>query len=128
VNVKFNNAVDRFIHRARDGAQQRTRAVAVALLSRVIDRSPVDTGRFRASWNIVSGEDADLSVAKEGKNDGSGVMAKSVALQLTNAYVVSNNLPYGPALEAGYSKQAPQGVVRLSIIDVKTKLEVSGTP
>jgi hypothetical protein len=126
----FNRAVERWINRTRGGVQQRVKAAAIGLHSRVIDRSPVDTGRFRASWNIVSGEDADLSVAKEGQNTGGGAAAKARASALTasNSYVISNNLPYAESLENGHSKQAPQGVVRLSIIDVQTNIEAFGAP
>jgi len=123
----YTGAVTRWINRTRGGIQQKTKALAVGVLARVIDRSPVDTGIFRASWNIVSGEDADLSTAKKA-DGGAGAIAKGNALTAGNAYVISNNLPYAEALENGTSKQAPQGVVRLSLIDVATNIEAFGKP
>ena len=82
--------------------------IAGQLFGRIVYRSPVDTGIFRLSWKI------------EGVQGG---------------YRIYNPLPYGPTLEYGgytrvgnktvasgegiYSRQAPHGMVRVSIEEVK---------
>jgi hypothetical protein len=58
--------------------------------------SPVDTGRFRSSWQI---EQQEFSGS------------------------VSNNLPYAERLANGWSKQAPAGWIDATAKDVQTYID-----
>lgn len=72
--------------------------------------SPVDTGRFRASWQV-----GQNSATGEGATPGS--YGSIPAIQKTNyqeekagnIYSIFNNLPYAERLANGYSKQANPG-------------------
>lgn len=94
---------------------------ALEALTRVILRSPVDTGRFRGNWNVAL-ENADLSTSKSVDKSGQETISRGTAfinaVEIkggTTTIVISNNLPYAKPLEEGHSKQAPHGMVALTI-------------
>lgn len=101
-------------------AEDILRKVAMDMFTRVVMRSPVDTGRFRGHWVATIGTP---SSALTGRIDPSG--AKSVALAASVAMKVKigqsiflcNNLPYALPLEYGHSKQAPAGMVRVAVAE-----------
>lgn len=69
-----------------------------AVYKDIQNRSPVakkNGGRFKRSWTIRG----------SGKN-----------------YKISNPQPYGPALENGRSKQAPNGVIGPAINNIRVKI------
>jgi len=68
--------------------------------------SPVDTGRFRASWQV--GENAAPGgIAPEGSYPSSPSLSRIGYSQerVGNVYSVHNNLPYAERLADGWSKQ-----------------------
>jgi hypothetical protein len=83
--------------------------------ARLKQQSPVDTGRFRVSWQIGQNA-ADGTPASEGSY-GAGITPprgsnyQSGQEKLGNYYSVHNNLPYAEPLAQGSSKQAPAGWV-----------------
>lgn len=82
-------------------------------------KSPVDTGRFRANWNVSYGA-PDLTTT-ESNNQARAVQQAQRALTLPVGGVVtmSNGLPYARRLEYGYSRQAPYGMVRYSVLEYR---------
>lgn len=96
------------------------RKVALDLFSRVISKSPVDTGRFRGNWQVaiasIPAGTLDLT-----DKDGSATIAKADAevlkLKAGDIIYLVNNLPYSRRLEYGWSKQAPAGMVRLTVTE-----------
>lgn len=90
------------------------RKVALDLYGRITKKTPVDTGRARANWNLSIGS-PDLTV------DDDATKIKSASLSKGDGekdIYIANNLPYISALEHGHSKQAPRGMVALSIKEV----------
>ena len=83
--------------------------------ARLKQQSPVDTGRFRVSWQIGQNA-ADGTPAPEGSY-GAGITPPRGSNyqpgqeKLGNYYSVHNNLPYAEPLAQGSSKQAPAGWV-----------------
>lgn len=98
--------------------QQLEKLLRVTVLetdARLKQQSPVDTGRFRVSWQI--GENAaDSTPASEGQYGTAITAPKGSNYQagqekLGNYYSVHNNLPYAESLAQGSSRQAPAGWV-----------------
>jgi len=94
-------------------------------LTGVVMKSPVDTGRFRSNWSVsISVPDLTIlpkntiksanQVLTEGRNK---IKANK---KLTNVYI-QNNLPYAMRLENGWSKQAPTGMVAITVNEIKHK-------
>lgn len=72
--------------------------------------SPVDTGRFRASWQV--GQNSATGEGVTPGSYGSVPPIKKTNYQeekAGNIYSIFNNLPYAERLANGYSKQANPG-------------------
>ena len=97
------------------------RKVVLDFFAAVIDRSPVDTGRYRASHTAQFGT-PDESVAPEqpkakGGNPRAVLAPARARFDIPNAgweglgvVWVGNHLPYAERLEDGHSQQQPEGV------------------
>lgn len=75
--------------------QQYTVRIANEAHASVVNLSPVDTGYFRAQWIYNPLEYPTINIR--------------------------NNTVYGPRLEYGWSKQAPNGMVRVTVNGIKAK-------
>lgn len=97
-----------------DQLEKLLRVTVLETDSRLKLQSPVDTGRFRVSWQI--GENAANGTPAPEGNYAAITPPKGSNYQpgqerLGNYYSVHNNLPYAEPLAQGYSKQAPAGWV-----------------
>ena len=108
------------------------RGTVIGMFSRIVKRSPVDTGRFRGNWQISIDAPArgQLSTVEKGKvepNPSSNPSGSSTATEGAfkvqkapfprSAYFITNNLPYSEKLEFGSSEQAPNGLVRITVAE-----------
>lgn len=121
--MTFALDLSKAIEKAKDHAELVARKITLELFSNVILKSPVDTGRFRANWNCSIGS-ADKSTSAATDKEGSGAIGRMRA-EVTKftlngqSIFLSNSLPYAERLENGWSDQAPQGMVRLSVMEVQ---------
>jgi hypothetical protein len=123
-------------------SQQMEKLLRVAVLetdSRLKQASPVDTGRFRVSWQVGEnaagsydgGPQQEPSNADRSKTSPPGgliVPLRRMNYQqekLGNVYSVHNNLPYAEPLANGSSKQAPAGWVQGIAKDIQTFVRVN---
>jgi hypothetical protein len=96
--------------------QQMEKLLRVAVLetdARLKAASPVDTGRFRVSWQV--GENAAPGGEKPPGTYTGTPQIERIGYQqekLGNVYSIHNNLPYAKRLAQGWSKQAPGGWVQ----------------
>ena len=87
------------------------RSAGLDFLRLITFSSPVDTGRFRANWNV--GFNSPDNSTTDSVNF-SAVLAKNEnevkvnPLNVSGVIWFSNNLPYAVPLNNGTSKQAPQ--------------------
>jgi hypothetical protein len=88
--------------------------------------SPVDTGRFRASWQVGENS-APGGIAAEGSYSGIPPLSRIgySQEQVGNVYSVHNNLPYAESLANGSSKQAPAGWVQGVAKDVQGRVRIA---
>ncbi|GAI23301.1 unnamed protein product [marine sediment metagenome] len=110
-----------FIDQIESDLVKQARIIAMALLGEVIERSPVDTGRFRGNHTVSIGAPVFTDSPNLDKSGGSTKAAGQAALQGLKPYTViylQNNLPYAERLENGHSKQAPNGVYGLAFTSV----------
>lgn len=102
------------------------RAIALQALTGVVERSPVDEGRFRANNQLSVGR--ELTGNKDAADkDGAATISEGVSALggETNPYTIifiQNNLPYSERLEAGYSGQAPTGVYSVTFDAIRAGL------
>ena len=103
---------------AGDKAELVVRKVALDLGGQMIDRSPVDTGRFKSNWMPSVGPvDTSTTVMADpsGARAKTRIAEKVAGWQPGQTIWIVNSLPYAYRLEHGWSKQAPAGMVRLAV-------------
>lgn len=117
----FTLDLTRFKQKTEQQMSQKVRDIVLDLYSRIVVRSPVDTGRYRANHSIslhslpagaVIEFEAGGTVSVHDKGQ---VLA---AYKLGDTIFLFNNVEYALALEYGHSQQAPQGVYRISVQDI----------
>jgi len=122
-NDKFRADIKRFKNKTNNKLDQYARAVVLEIDRRIVMKSPVDSGRFRANWNVGSGY-PDTNTTLDTDPSGSGAISKAQReLQSINIngqiIYVTNSLPYSYKLEyQGWSMQAPQGMVRVTLAEL----------
>lgn len=108
--------------------------LVIAITTRIIDKSPVDTGRFKANWQYsvnsygtnslnqydISGLGPDQEGLDDSYNrvDARAEMIGEVSSRrpkMGDTVYIYNNLIYSVPLEYGWSTQAPSGVVRTTL-------------
>jgi len=130
--AKFNRFLKSFVARSNLSTNLVIKKIALDLLVQILKRSPVDTGRSRAAWypsmQGLGGsydlqrklKDPTKSKVSEGKKQGS---YKENLKFTVNKYVeLINGVDYIIYLEYGYSKQAPYGMVRISMRKMRGKM------
>lgn len=108
--AKFSSSIDAFAKAAGISADQALRSVALEAFGRIVEQSPVDEGRYRASHRVAVNS-VDTSVEPEGQDSYGAPDAGAISRAgFGDEIVISNNLPYAQRIEDGWSGQAPAGV------------------
>lgn len=132
--MTFAADLNKFADKVKGRADDVVGDVVLQLAQAVDRRSPVGDasywiskppkgyvgGHFRANWQlgadaIPAGEVA--GVDPTGANAQGRILASIPEDAAGKVYYLVNNAPYARRLEDGWSRQAPQGMVALSVID-----------
>ncbi len=134
---KFKVELKKFADLTEEQHVQLLKKVAFQVLTGVVEKTPVDTGRARGNWQVsVNGSAGNTTIER---NDQSGPAEATLAPGLSTAVdaglaalagvkpfstvVIYNNVEYIAALEHGHSKQAPHGMVALTIAEVQAQFQ-----
>lgn len=113
--MSFSDDIKKFANKTEQAALFVFRGSSLGVFNKVIIRTPVDTGRLRGNWQ------ASLSGPLSGEVDSGGGAALNQASRVTSGAKITdsiymvNNLPYAGVIEDGSSKQAPLGMVKVTI-------------
>jgi hypothetical protein len=135
--AKWSLPIDKYVEAAKGDLNKACRKVGFAMLAKVMVRSPVDTGRFRGNWMIGVEVMPATAITPDGIGPGrqpgdpplagapSGAAVDGAVInnalsalgqfKLGQTIWIINNVPYAVALEQGHSKQAPAGVVKITV-------------
>lgn len=132
----FSLSLAKFVEQTGRNADQVIRQATLQLLGSILLRSPVDTGRFRGNWNAgidqpnrATNDRVYPGGTPEARGAAASAEAQVRARTVLNTFTsgeqiwLSNGLPYAIELEYGHSKQAPSGLVRVSILEYQQYLE-----
>lgn len=120
-----DSALKKSVEEMRKRVNLGMRAITLEGTKRIMMGTPVDIGRARANWNGTVGEpdlstDDNLTKADvPGKLKANQDAARKVDFYAGEVFVLANGLPYIEALEHGHSKQAPAGMVALTIAELQ---------
>ncbi|WP_288061385.1 HK97 gp10 family phage protein [Rodentibacter caecimuris] len=125
----FSADIGKFIRTVEQKADVVMRKTALELLTKVQAKTPVDSGQLRASWTSAINA---LPTSYDGQVD-------VATVKFGDTWFLGTNKPYAPQLEYGlypnppksksgktvngFSKQAPQGMIRISVQETKDWLE-----
>ena len=116
--AQFNATVQRFADSVPEKIIPLHKKIGLEALRRVVLKTPVDTGRARGNWQVSIGDPA-LTMLEAADRTGSDTIAIGTAqLENLKAYetiFLTNNVPYIIYLEEGSSKQAPAGMVKMTV-------------
>jgi hypothetical protein len=127
----FNKKIRDFAKMIEVDSNTVVRKLVFELYAGMIEKTPVDVGYARGSWNLSANE-PNLSVPEPPSENAPkdsyprSKIKKNIpsATRYTTLYYVTNNLPYIQALEAGHSKQMDKGhMVSRTVNDVLANFE-----
>lgn len=119
--ANFSLDLEQFSKQLSTDLSNLTRKFALNLWGNITRRTPVDTGRARGSWFVTINTPSEKVREKIAK--GKVLPAPAIpTIKASTHFFITNNLPYIKRLEYGYSKQAPYGMVRVSLAEMKAKM------
>lgn len=124
---QFHGSIDAWIKAASSGLEDAVEMMLMDVHKALVMGSPVDTGRFRANWQITFNayplhslnayDKQGQDTIAEGQQKVSGMFRRGGAVTSVH---FSNLLIYANALEYGHSKQAPAGVVGIVAVRLRS--------
>lgn len=124
----FKIDITKFAQKAGKETDKVIREICLNLFNDIVYDTPVDTGRAKANWFTGIGTPVNSTIDFDGGKTAAEGLAISrampdIAKATGNIFWISNNLPYIYRLEyEGWSKQAPRGMVRIAIDNIKRDL------
>ena len=124
----FALQIDRELAETMEEFELIVRRLALDGLTRIVQRTPVDTGRARGNWIVTVGERSMFAgapvdpVGTRVISDGVAALNEFQAAETFPSIFIQNNLPYIERLEGGYSTQAPGGMVSITLTELKAQI------
>lgn len=114
----FQQQLDRFSKKLEKRVEAAARGAIVEFGSRVIVRTPVDTGRARGGWQTSIGKAPGGSAPDRTPEAAQQELeATASTLCLGDDVVISNAVEYIGPLEDGSSAQAPNGMIKTTVAE-----------
>lgn len=134
-NVKqFNREISRFAKKlVPEKVKLLQKRIVLDILHRIIEKTPIDTGRAGFNWQVTIGTKASgtIDISGEGSSGAKRreiskeVMAKCrkalAKLKPFDIVYITNNVNYIVYLEGGSSKQAAHGMVAVTLEEIMQK-------
>jgi hypothetical protein len=128
--AKWTMDLKKYAEKQKVKIQEVRKSYAFALYSSIVKKTPVDTGRARGNWNVAVGSE-DTSTSATQTTPKYTDPSQIPEPKGDESIFISNNLPYITKLEYGgypknpkrghgktvdgFSKQAPQGMVGVTL-------------
>jgi hypothetical protein len=137
--MSFSADISKFIAKSKLKTEVVVKRIAFDAYKRVTLKTPVDTGRARANWLI------GINLIPQGYSSGQSLGPSAISqYKVGDIIYIANNLPYigvleyggypnppkggginfkgGPKTINGYSAQAPQGMVGVTMMEIQSNL------
>lgn len=136
-SMSFSMQIAEFIAKTKASQDLVVRSITKKIDDKIVGRSPVGDakywkskpppgyagGRFRANWQLSIGSPTAGVLDLIDKDGSATIAAHGSVISTAKAgdviYLV-NNLPYARRIEEGWSRQAPVGVVALTVVEFRT--------
>ena len=127
--AKWSVDLNKFTKATKDKILDVRKTFAFLIYSSVVKKTPVDTGRARGNWLISVNNSSKANTSRIDKRktgaEPSETIKQEEKAKLEKAkgdesIYISNNLEYISALEYGHSKQAPSGMVGVTLANAES--------
>ena len=122
---RFNAFLKEFVKKTDIDAGIVLKKFAYDLTAKIIQKTPVATGRARAGWFTALMKLGGAPIQTTGtveEKKGMGEGRATMNLEGDEKYIeIVNGVPYAIYLEYGHSKKAPYGMVRISMRELSGK-------
>ncbi len=136
--------IDKWAKLTKQKPEKVKRAFVFLIYSKIVQRTPVAEGRARGNWNVSVGTcdtsvDESLTTAKYRSLDDLPIPLSDTSMFISNNLIYMPKLEYGgfgkyveekqvskangPKTVNGYSKQAPNGMVGVTVAEASKILE-----
>jgi hypothetical protein len=115
--ASFNVDLNKFAKSMNIELETVVRKLAFEVYKGVTQKTPVDTGRAKANWMLGYG-----SINSTITNNTTFTLVQPPKGSGKRPIYITNNLPYISKLENGSSKQAPNGMVNLTMNEVQRSI------
>jgi len=122
----FRKDLNKFAEKIGVQVEVAIKKIALQTFTGIVKKTPVDKGRARASW-VIGVEQIDTSrpfgpntkfTESEATLQAFKELRELSKIKPTSTVFISNSLPYILRLEKGSSKQAPEGMVEVTLAEV----------
>lgn len=123
---RFLRDLDRFSRAVPEQATLIQRRISLDALRRLVLKTPVDTGRARGGWQTGIGVSPTGQTRTLDRGGGSTILKGAQVLKDLPPFQVvylRNNVVYIGALEEGHSQQAPQGMVAVTLEELRAQFQ-----
>lgn len=117
-NDRFRARFAKRIEKAKGKFELFIKKLVVDIDASLVLKSPVDTGRFKANWVVGNGF-VNTTTTESLQAANNEPLINSIKVNGQTIYL-TNSLPYANRLEYGWSKKAPQGMVRITLVEVQS--------
>ena len=127
-SFEFRNKVTKFVsERIKEATRVILSEGAKAIGTKIVRKTPVKTGLARGNMRLKIGTGfyGATPIArkdKSGRRAIADMIADAAKISAYGSFTVFNALPYIKRLEDGWSRQAPQGMFRLSYAEFKREM------
>jgi hypothetical protein len=136
----FSVQLQEFIEKTGAKGDLVVRSTLLKLDSKLVDRSPVGDaaywkhpappgyvgGRFRGNWQASLNSPATGETGRIDADGGATLAANAGVISQAKAggvqYLI-NNVPYAQRIEEGWSRQAPIGLVAVTVVEFRTMVD-----
>lgn len=117
----FQRKLKETAERVKAGELEARKEIAEEVVYRIVSRTPVDKGGARANWNVgLERNDTTTNHAPDPSGQTAITRANETLsrVQSNNTRIfITNALPYINRLENGWSDQAPNGMVAVTLAE-----------
>lgn len=113
----FGRQIRNFSRLVERRAERVARGAVLELGTRIITRTPVDTGRARGGWQTSIGGTAGPAPGRSPAEAERELARAAETLVVGDQVHISNAVEYVPVLERGSSAQAPRGMVEVTVAE-----------
>lgn len=119
---QFNIEINNFCKKVPGMVTEIQKKIVLESLRQIVLSTPVDTGRARGNWQVTIAQPSE-AVLDNGDKNGIATITKGLAvltaLPSFQVVYIANNLEYIEFLEDGTSKQAPEGMVSMTVEELR---------